>query len=79
MSVAGPAVFGRGVVIGAGQPVPEPWAGASVETIDEATLADPAPTVAALHLAWAARRPVVVALALDAARFRAAESWQVEP
>jgi DNA helicase-2/ATP-dependent DNA helicase PcrA len=79
MSVPGPAALGRGVVVTAGQAVPDPWAGAPVETIDEDTLADPGSTVAALHQAWATRRPIVIALAVDPARFRNPESWSVEP
>ncbi|MDP9072012.1 MAG: hypothetical protein M3N68_12190, partial [Actinomycetota bacterium] len=79
MLVPGPAALGRGVVVEAGTPPPVPWAGAPVVTVDETALAEPAPAVAALHEAWAARRPVVVALAVEPARLRAAESWAVEP
>ena len=59
--------------------IPAAWAGAPVVLVDEAALADPATCVAELHDAWAARRPVVVALAVDPARFREPESWAVEP
>ena len=79
MTVPGPAVLGRGVVVDEGDPVPEPWAGAPVVTVDQAALATPAgaagPAVAELHRAWAERRPVVVALAVDAGRFRAPRSY----
>jgi DNA helicase-2/ATP-dependent DNA helicase PcrA len=78
--IPGPAALGRGVIINAGQPVPEPWADAPVYTIDEAGLSSPASVVAALHGAWAARIPVVIALAVDPGRFRAPESFAgVEP
>ncbi|HEY2301521.1 MAG TPA: ATP-dependent helicase, partial [Acidimicrobiales bacterium] len=79
MNGAGPVALGRGVVIGDGQPVPGPWAGAEVTTIDESALADPSSAVAALHRAWAQRRPVVIVASVDPARFRSPESWQVEP
>src|SRR3954453_12943400 len=79
MSAPGPADFGRGVVIAEGGYAPDGWTGADVVVIDEAALADPAPTVGVLHEAWAARRPVVIALAVDPGRFRPPESWEVEP
>ena len=79
MPLPGPTALGRSVVVQAGGPAPEPWAGAPVVTIDEAALADPGATVAALHDAWAGRRPVVIALAVAPERFRAPESWAVEP
>lgn len=47
--------------------------------IDDAALASPGPAVTSLHASWAARRPVVVELAVDPARFRAPEAWAVEP
>jgi DNA helicase II / ATP-dependent DNA helicase PcrA len=64
--------------------VPAAWDGAPVVTVDEAVLADPAPTVELLHRAWVGRAPVVVALAVDPARFRepasvAAEPWTLGP
>jgi len=67
------------VVVNAGAPVPEPWAAAPVVTVDEAALEDPGPTVIALHEAWTARRPVVVALAVDPGLFRAPATWADEP
>ncbi|MFP5376842.1 MAG: hypothetical protein ACLGIO_08685, partial [Acidimicrobiia bacterium] len=79
MPAPGPAALGRGVVVAAGGPVPAPWSAAPVVTVDQAALADPGPTVGALHQAWAARRPVVVALAVGPERFRAPESFPVEP
>src|SRR3954468_3029648 len=78
-TLPGPLAFGRGVVITAGGPVPEPWQSAPVVTVDDAVLADPGPTVTRLHAHWEAREPVVVALAVDPARFRDPERWVVEP
>ncbi len=79
MPVPGPSALGRGVVVSAGQAVPGPWAGAPVACIDDAVLAAPAATVASLHGAWSARRPMVVELAVDPSRFREPQSWAVEP
>ncbi|HEX6425873.1 MAG TPA: ATP-dependent helicase, partial [Acidimicrobiales bacterium] len=79
MTVPGPAVLGRGVVVDEGDPVPHPWAGAPVVTVDQAVLdtppGTPCPAVAELHRAWAERRPVVVELTLDAGRFREPRSY----
>ncbi|HEY7136878.1 MAG TPA: ATP-dependent DNA helicase UvrD2 [Acidimicrobiia bacterium] len=79
MPSPGPSVLGRGVVVRAGSPPPSPWAGAPVVTVDEATLDDPSTTVTALHTAWSARRPVVVALAVDPAAFREPQTWDAAP
>ncbi len=59
--------------------IPAAWAGAPVVIIDDAALADPGPSIQELHEAWAGRGAVVVALAVDPARFREPESWAVEP
>ncbi|HLI25056.1 MAG TPA: UvrD-helicase domain-containing protein, partial [Acidimicrobiales bacterium] len=48
-------------------------------TVDGRTLADPAPAVGALHEAWAGRRPVVVALAVDVGPLRFPPSVAAEP
>jgi DNA helicase II / ATP-dependent DNA helicase PcrA len=83
--VSAPGVLGRGVVVNAGDDVPAPWAEAPVVVVDEAALADPAAVVGQLHDAWAGRRPVVVALAVDPARFRepvsydVPEPWRLDP
>jgi DNA helicase-2/ATP-dependent DNA helicase PcrA len=69
------AVLGRGVVVGAGDPVPAPWVGAPVVTLDEAAVAAPGEVVAYLHAAWASRTPVVVVLGVDPAGFRAPRSY----
>ena len=80
-----PSALGRGVVVGAGQPVPPAWAGVPVVVVDEAGLDEPAPVVTALHDAWMSRRPVAVTLAVDPARFRepvshpVAEPWRLDP
>jgi ATP-dependent DNA helicase UvrD/PcrA len=80
-----PAVLGRGVVVNAGDPAPEPWVAAPEVFVDEAALADPAGVVGVLHEAWARRRPVVVRLAVEPARFRdppdleVAEPWRADP
>jgi DNA helicase-2/ATP-dependent DNA helicase PcrA len=80
--------LGRGVVVNAGDPVPAGWAGAPVLALDEAALAAPGEAVAFLHMAWATRTPVVVALGVDPARFRAPRdfgddelgpSWLLDP
>ncbi|HUR22662.1 MAG TPA: ATP-dependent DNA helicase UvrD2 [Acidimicrobiales bacterium] len=79
MVAPGPAVLGRGVVVTAGDEVPPAWAGCPVVTVDEAVLAAPGLVVGELHAAWADRRPVVVVLGVDPARFRAPGSWTDEP
>src|SRR4051812_4511064 len=79
MPVPGPLALGRGVVVVAGDAVPEPWAGAMAVSVDEQVLAHPGPTVVSLHASWIARRPVVVELAVDAAVFCEPEQWPVEP
>jgi DNA helicase-2/ATP-dependent DNA helicase PcrA len=66
-------------VIDAGDAIPAPWISAPVITIDEEVLADPAAVVGRLHEAWAARRPVVVELAVDPARFREPTAVSGEP
>jgi hypothetical protein len=58
----GPAALGRGVIIEAGAPVPEPWAAAPRVVLDEAALASPEETVEQLHALWASRSPVVIDL-----------------
>src|SRR5205085_2297176 len=79
VTAPGPLALGRGVVVMADGELPAEWAGVPVVVIDEAALAEPGPCVGELHEAWAARRPVVVALAVDPSRFREPESWSEEP
>ena len=75
----GPPALGRGVVIKDGQPIPSAWAGARVVRVDEAALVDPREIVAALHLAWVFRVPVVIELAVDPAAFREPLSYRDQP
>ncbi|MEJ7584958.1 MAG: hypothetical protein WKF43_12975, partial [Acidimicrobiales bacterium] len=75
----GPAALGRGLVITAGTAVPAAWSGAPLVNLGGASLDEPGPVVASLHASWAARRPVVIELALEPGRFRAPQSWAVEP
>ncbi|MDQ3978296.1 MAG: ATP-dependent DNA helicase UvrD2 [Actinomycetota bacterium] len=75
----GPPALGRGVVLLAGQAVPDPWLGAPVVVVDDDALAAPARCVTALHQAWVTRRPLVVELHVDPATFRAPQSWALEP
>ena len=79
MPVPGPAALGRGVVTAAQGPIPEPWIGAPVITIDDAVLRDPGEVVAQLHRSWSKRVPVVVALGVDPVRFRDPENITDEP
>ncbi|HVE45479.1 MAG TPA: ATP-dependent DNA helicase UvrD2 [Acidimicrobiales bacterium] len=79
MVAPGPAVLGRGVVVTAGDEVPPAWDACPVVTVDEAALADPGSVVGELHESWAGRRPVVVVLEVDPARFRSPASWTDEP
>ena len=84
MPVPGPAALGRGVVVGADDPVPSAWADVAVVNLDEAVLAAPSEAVGALHAAWAERTPVVVRLGVPADRFRAPVSivgdvWRLSP
>ena len=58
---------------------PAPWRDAPVVTIDDAVLADPAPTVAACTRRGPAREPVVIDLGVDPAAFREPPSIAVEP
>jgi ATP-dependent DNA helicase UvrD/PcrA len=79
VSAPGPRAFGRGVIVNVGDPVPGPWAGAPVVTVDQAVLDTrhdaPCPAVDELHRAWAGREPVVVALAVDPGAFRPPRSY----
>ncbi len=79
MSVPGPPVLGRGVVVSHGDPIPAAWAGAAIVTVGAGDLDDPGPVVAVLHGAWADRRPVAVVLGVDAERFRVPVSIDEAP
>ncbi|KAA0267540.1 MAG: ATP-dependent helicase, partial [Acidobacteria bacterium] len=69
-----PGALGRGVIVAAGSEPPAAWAGAERIEIGPGEVADPGAVVARLHTGWSARRPVVVALGVDPASFRAPES-----
>ncbi|HYD08886.1 MAG TPA: ATP-dependent helicase, partial [Acidimicrobiales bacterium] len=75
MVAPGPVELGRGVVVNAGDPVPEAWAGAPRVDVHGP---DPE-VVGTLHEAWAARTAVVVVLHVDAATFREPEIVLDEP
>ena len=79
MGVPGPAALGRGVVVNAGDTPPAPWRDAPTVTVDDAALGAPGDVVGALHEAWSARRPVVIALGVDPARFRTPSGEKLEP
>ncbi|MDQ3543252.1 MAG: hypothetical protein M3431_05225, partial [Actinomycetota bacterium] len=66
--------LGRGVVVNAGSPIPNPWSSSPVVVIDDAVLTNPAVAVDGLYTAWSERRPVAVELRVDPAVFRAPES-----
>lgn len=74
MSEPGPGPLGRSVVVGDGQAAPPAWDGCPRIRVDEDALAAPDAVVAELHQPWAERRPVVVELAVDPARFRTPEA-----
>lgn len=74
-----PPVLGRGVVVMAGDPIPPEWSGVDMVEIDQSVLADPGPTVTALHHAWVNREPFVIVLGVNADEFRAPESITDEP
>ena len=74
-----PAAFGRGAVVAAGQRPPPAWSRAARVEIGEAELARPEEAVARLHARWLRREPVVVALAVDPARFREAQVVEAPP
>ena len=79
MPVPGPAVLGRGVVVLAGDSVPEPWAVAPRTVIDDEVLVDPASVVSELHHRWMCREPHAVVLHVDAGVFREPRSFAGEP
>ncbi len=74
MSGVGPGPLGRSIVVADGAEAPPAWADAPRVRVDEAALSAPAELLATLHAAWAERRPVVIEVAVDPARFRDPES-----
>jgi DNA helicase-2/ATP-dependent DNA helicase PcrA len=77
--VPGPVALGRGVVVHDGGATPPPWRGAPGVRVDRDAVADPAHVVGRLHRAWSNREPVVIALAVDPASFRAPQAWDDAP
>jgi len=77
--VTAPALLGRSVVIDVDASIPEPWEGASLVRIDEATLTDPEATIDRLHRAWVTRESVVIELGVDPSALRAPEIEDREP
>jgi len=75
----GPGPLGRSVVVADGAAPPPAWADAPRVRVDEAALAAPSELVATLHGAWAERRPLVIDLAVDPARFREPEHISATP
>ena len=77
----GPAILGRGVVIGPDQTAPAEFGSAPVIDIDSETWRAPSVAVDRLHLHWMRREPVVVRLSIDASELKAAagETDQREP
>ena len=67
-----PSELGRGIVINAGDDVPEQFGGSRTFALTEALLADDAALeqlITELHTVWAKRQPVVVTWALDHQKF----------
>ncbi|MHB1534484.1 MAG: ATP-dependent helicase, partial [Acidimicrobiales bacterium] len=79
MAVPGPPALGRSVVVRPGAPVPAAWSACPTVVVDEGALAAPAGVVGELHAAWSARRPTVVVLGVDPARFRRPRDHPAEP
>ncbi len=84
MARPAPGPLGRGVVVRAGQPVPEAWVGAPEVVVDEEALTAPSLVIGSLHQAWARRTAVAVVLGVDPARYRAPASvtdapWRLGP
>ncbi len=79
MSCPGPPELGRGVIVGPGAPAPAAWASADRVVVDAAALTTPADVVGRLNQAWSTRTPVVIELAVAAARFRAPVSYTEPP
>jgi len=76
------SVFGRSVVVAAGQVCPEPWVGSPRVAITPEVLADRKLTEQAideLHRAWVARRPLVIELGVDPAVLREPETTTLDP
>jgi DNA helicase-2/ATP-dependent DNA helicase PcrA len=73
VTLPGPDVFGRGVVLSPGAQVPPPFEGAARVVVDDAALAHPEAAADVLHQAWDGRRRVVVELAVPAEALKVPE------
>lgn len=73
-----PASLGRGIVIRAGQPVPELWAAAPRFSLEGGQLEQPEALVLQLHAHWLERRAVVIELGVEAARLQDPEVCPAE-
>ena len=62
-----------------GASIPEPWEGASLLLIDEATLGDPEASIDRLHRAWSSRERVVIELGVDPSALRVPEIERRRP
>src|SRR5262245_1931409 len=69
--MAGPDALGRAVVVGRGEPAPEPWRDAERLVVDDATVADPTAAVEWFQARWSSRRRYVVELAVPMAATKA--------
>ncbi|MEA2022691.1 MAG: UvrD-helicase domain-containing protein [Actinomycetota bacterium] len=74
-----PEAFGRSVVIDPDAHVPEPWKGASVVLVDDATLDEPEATIDRLHRAWSGREAIVIELGVDPTALRVPETEDRDP
>ncbi|MBT8212736.1 MAG: ATP-dependent helicase, partial [Acidimicrobiia bacterium] len=63
MTIPGPTLLGRGVVVRAGSPIPSPWSDAPVVALTDTTTTTE--TADRLHELWVQRTPVVVEWGLD--------------
>jgi len=73
VTIPGPPILGRSVVVAPGAAEAGPWADAPRVPVGPDALRDPRPVVDVLHEAWSTRRPVVVELGVDAAALREPE------
>lgn len=78
-SFPGPDRLGRGLVVGPGDPVPEPAAGWPRLTIEPADLEEPGPALDRLDAWWRERVPSVVVLAVPFDELKAPQVEQSPP
>jgi DNA helicase-2/ATP-dependent DNA helicase PcrA len=77
-SLRAPSALGRGIVVGAGTPVPAPWSDAERVVVDADVVTSPAEVVARLRAAAHERRAVVVELQVELASHLDARAAEVE-